>query len=211
MRTLLVIMLVFSLFGFVGCDSAPDAEEPALPEVEDPAGTEDNGITEPLMGQSEGPISIDGSNAGYPSAGFQVLDADIYLAYDDSNIYVYLEAEGEGWVSVGFNSSGGGMNGANMIIGYLDGDTAAIRDDVGQGRSHSEASSSVVKEYFFAQENGMVIMEFSYPLNFQDGEGYNLSGLEPGETYSLIFAANSSSNNVNQHDRRGSIDFTVEP
>ncbi len=211
MRTLLVIMLVISLFVFTGCDSTPAADEPVLPDTEEPGETEDIGVTGPLMGRSEGPVSIDGSNADYPAAGFQVMDADIYLAYDDSNLYVYLETEGEGWVAVGFNTMGGGMDGANMIIGYLDNGTAAIRDDVGKGRSHSEASSSMVNEFFFAQDNGRVIMEFSYPLNFQDGEGYNLGGLETGETYSLIFAAHSSSNNVSQHNRRGSVNFTIEP
>lgn len=211
MRTLLVILLMLGLFVMIGCDSAPAADEPALPDPEEPGEAEDNGITGPLMGRSDQPISIDGSNAGYPAAAIQLAEADIYMAYDDSNIYVYLETEGEGWVAVGFNTRGGGMGGANMIIGYLDNGAPAIRDDVGQARSHSEVSTSMVNEYYFTQENGRVIMEFSYPLNFQDGEGYNLGSLEPGETYSLIFAAHSSSNDVNQHNRRGSLNFTVEP
>ena len=211
MRTLLVIMLGLSLFIFTGCGSAPDTDEPAMPDTEEPDETEDNGIAGPLMGRLEGPISIDGSNVGYPAAVIQAAEADIYLAYGDSNIYVYLEAEGEGWVAVGFNTAGGGMDGANMIIGYMDNGTPAIRDDVGQARSHSEASSSMVNEFYLTQENGRVIMEFSYPLNFQDGEGYNLGGLEAGETYTMILAAHSSSNDVNQHNRRGSVNFTVEP
>ncbi len=210
MRTLLVILLMLSLFVMIGCDSTPAADEPALPDSEEPEEAEDNGITGPLMGRSEQPISIDGSNTGYPAAAIRLAEADIYLAYNDSNIYVYLETEGEGWVSVGFNTRGGGMGGANMIIGHLANGAPAIRDDVGQARSHSEASSSMVNEYFFAQENGRVIMEFSYPLIFPDGEGYNLGGLEPGETYSLIYAAHNSSNNVNQHNRRGNVNFLVE-
>lgn len=211
MRTLLVSILALCLFIFTGCGSAPDTDESALPDAEEPEEVEDGEVAGPLMGKVDSSLAIDGSSAGYPAGVIQAVETDIYLAYDDSNIYVHLETEGEGWVSVGFNSEGGGMDGANMIIGYLDYGTLVIRDDVGQGRNHSEASVSLVNDYYLAQENGRVIMEFSYPLTFQEGEGYNLAGLEPGGIYTLIIAAHSSSNNVNQHDRRGSINFTVEP
>jgi len=206
MKRICIVILILAVFLLAGCGQAP---QPAGP-VDDPG---DNGVmpSGPTMGRVSEPLAVDGLSAGYRAAVIQVANTDIYMAHDGSNLFVYLETEGEGWVSVGFNTTGGGMNGANMIIGHLDNDSPAARDDVGKARSHSEASVSVIGDFYFAQENGKVIMEFSYPLSFQEGEGYSLNGLEPGETYTLIVAANSSSNDVNQHNRRGAINFIVEP
>lgn len=107
MRTLLVSILALCLFIFTGCGSASDTDESALPDAEEPEEVEDGEVAGPLMGKVDSSLAIDGSSAGYPAGVIQAVETDIYLAYDDSNIYVHLETEGEGWVSVGFNSEGG--------------------------------------------------------------------------------------------------------
>jgi hypothetical protein len=55
-------------------------------------------------------------------------------------------------------------------------------------------------------------LEFSYPLTFPSGEGFNVEELTPGEIYSLIVAMHRSSDNSGtQHSVRGAANFQVQP
>lgn len=197
MRFLLILILVAGLTLVVGCETAPD---------------EVNDEELPVMGRVDGPLSVDGSSAEYPAAPAQVLGSDIHMAHEGNNFYIHIQMEADGWVAVGLNTRGGGMDGSNMVIGYIDEGTPTFRDDVGRGRNHSEANTTAVDDFFFSYEDGTVIMEFSYPLLFPDGEGYNIGELAPGGTFTLIVARHSISSDASrQHTDRGSIDFTVEP
>jgi hypothetical protein len=216
MKILIALMVIISMFTVFGCESAPDTveEEPVdlVEEVEVANGEEaDNG--EPVMAFVSASPQVDGSGEGFIAAPFQSAGADIYLAHDGEMLYVHLETEAEGWVSVGFNRQGGGMDGANMILGYLDNvGTPAYSDDVGQGRRHSEISSPAVEEFYFSNEGGLTVMAFSYPLTFPEGEGYALEELVTGETYTMIVAVHNSSHDISTpHSSRGSVNFTVEP
>ena len=198
-RSLLVLMLL-ALIVTAGCGD--DANDVA--EVSD-------GAELPSMAKVEQPLAVDGSSEGYPATPLGVSGAEIYLAHDGNYLYLYLEAEVDGYVSIGFNSPGGGMNGANMILGFLDQENPAYSDEIGHPRSHSEADVDAVEEFFLMQENGQMIMELSYPLVFPEGQGYNLNEILPGEEYELIVALHSSSEDISrQHTARGSIDFSVE-
>lgn len=195
----LIMMLVFAL----GCEADPVSDD------------EPDELVEPeyAMGRVEELLPVDGSDSGYPSAPLEVAGAVIHLAHDGESIYVHLEAEAEGWIAVGFNSSGGGMNGANMVLGYFaEGDTPSYRDDVGRGHRHSEAGISAVEQFYLKRTEGVTTMELSHPLSFPGGEGYNVEEIAPGETYSLIVAVHRSSDNIDsQHSDRGRIDFQVQP
>ncbi len=209
---LLILVMLFAAFG---CDSTPDTvvEEPLdeAEEVEEANGEEAE-VSEPAMAAVDTAPQLDGSGEGFVSAPFQSAGADIYLAHDGEMFYVHLEAEVEGWVSVGFNTQGGGMDAANMILGYLDNDTPAYRDDVGEGRSHSEISSPAVGDFYFSNEDGLTVMAFSYPLAFPEGEGYAMDELVTGETYTMIVGTQNSSHDISSpHSSRGSVNFTVEP
>ena len=196
MRLFVTCMLVVSLFLAMGCEPPPEV----------------NDVDIPLMGRVEEPLAVDGSIDGYPAEPVEVVGADVHMAHDGNQLYVHMEVEGSGWLAVGFVGRGGAMDGANMVLGYMDEETPAFRDDVGRGLSHSEAGVTAVEEFFLSHEDGVVILEFSYPLVFPDGEGYEIEELLPGEIYTLIAALHSTSNNIDQrHSARGSIDFTVEP
>ena len=212
---LVLFMALLPALLIFGCDSAPagvDTEQPQEPEsVQPPEGDETVAVEGPLMGAVTAPLQIDGSAEGYPAPPLETLGAVIHLAHDGQYLYLHLETEGEGWVAVGFNRPGGGMNGANMIIGYLNQGMPALREDIGRGRNHSEASVSAVREHYLIYENGRINLEFSYPLDFPEGEDYSLGGLEQGETYELIYATHSSSGEISrQHTGRSSISFSVE-
>jgi len=215
MKYLLLIIMIAVALVIAGCggetvlpETPEDASEEAgspeeTPVVEAPSG--------PLMGKVDAPLSVDGSNNGYPAEALKVAGAVIYLAHDGSNIYVYMEAEVEGYLAVGLNNRGV-MNGANMILGYLDGATPAYRNDLGKARTHDEVAVPAVLDFFLSRSGGKTVMEFSYPLTFPAGQGYNLEQLSPGETYSLIVATHRSSDDVTAtHTARGSIDFVVQP
>lgn len=198
MRYLLIFILVLTMALFMGCEADP------VDEV--------NEVELPVMGMVEVALAIDGSSAEYPADPVQELGMEIYLAHDGDYFYVHVQAESEGWVSVGLNSRGGGMDGANMIIGYDDEGTPAFRDDAGRGRTHAEAAATAVDNFYFSRDKGIVVMEFAYPLSFPDGEGYNIEEMLPGETYTMILALHSISDDISrQHSERGSFDFTVEP
>ncbi len=197
MRLLIVFMLIVSLIPVIGCEAPPDIV---------------NDEDFPLMGRVEEALTVDGSSDGYPADPVQVAGGEVLMAHDGNYLYIHMQVEGSGWVSLGLVSRGGAMDGANMVLGYMDGETPAFRDDVGRGLSHSEAGTTAVADFFMSQEDGVVIMEFAYPLTFPGGEGYNIEELTPGEIYTLIAARHSTSNNIDQqHTARDSIDFTVEP
>ncbi len=215
-KVLLIVVMVFLMGVFVGCESdpaeevidEPDAEEPVEDTVEEPVAEMGD-----IMGRIDQPLSMDGSSDGYPNAPIESAGASIYLAYDDDFIYVLLEAEVEGWLSVGINESGGGMNGANMVLGYLTEEgEPAFRDDAGVGRNHSEAGVTVLEQPYFDRSDGTTVLEFAYPIAFPADEGYNVEEILPGETYSLIVGLNSSSDDINNiHSTRGMVDFQVQP
>jgi hypothetical protein len=215
MKYLLLVIMIAVALVVAGCggetvlpEVPQEAESPEetpeeTPEAEAPSG--------PLMGKVDAPLSVDGSNSGYPAEPLTLSGAVIYLAHDGSNIYVYMEAEVEGYLAVGLNNRGV-MDGANMIFGYLDGAAPAYRNDLGKARTHGEVAVPAVGEFYLSRSDGKTVMEFSYPLTFPAGQGYNLEQLTPGETYSLIVATHRSSDDVSAaHTSRGNIDFTVQP
>jgi hypothetical protein len=198
-KHLLIGSLVLAVVLLAGC-----AAEPA----EDQAGKSDN-----IMGRVDQPLPVDGLKDGYPADPLETAGAVIHLAYDEQYLYVHLEAEVEGWIAVGFNQRGGGMNGANMILGYFsDSGAPAFRNDLGQARNHSAVGVSAVDQFHLVRADGKTTLEFSYPLTFPSGEGFNLEELTPGEIYSLIVAMHRSSDNIGtQHSARGTANFQVQP
>jgi len=213
MKYLLVTLFALTLLLTFGCEPDPGVVDEEIPEEAIDTDNDDEiDVEVPIMASVEVPPQSDGSGEGFAAEPFNVAGADIYLAHDGNLLYVHIEAEAEGWIAVGFNTQGGGMDGANMILGYMDNGTPAYRDDVGQGRRHSEIGSPSVEEFNFSNEDGLTVMAFSYPLVFPDGEGYALEELIAGETYTMIVAVHNSSYDISSpHSSRGSVNFTVEP
>jgi hypothetical protein len=196
-RWLLIVLTVILSLVFTGCE-----ETVVDLAADDPV----------LMGIVEEPLSVDGSIDGYPAESGQVPEADILLAHDGNLFYVHMKVEGTGWVAVGINTEGN-KDGANIIFGYMSDGSPAFQNDVGEGiSSHNEVEAGVLEEFHLSHDNGSVVMEFSYPLNFPEGEGFNIDELVPGETYTMIFSMHSDSNDISQmHTAMGSFEFMVEP
>jgi len=195
---LAVFVLLISA-GCAGPDTAPDDGTPADP----PDVFVVQAVEEPPM--------VDGTPGGYPGAPFQVAGMEGNMAHDGEAIYLYLQSETGGWLSAGFNREGGGMDGANMIIGFFqEDDTARVRNDLGRGNTHEETTNGIIEGVFVEAEGG-VSLEFSYPLVFPAEPGFNLDSLEPAGVYTLILAFQASSQDPDQrHSRWGRLDFTLE-
>ena len=194
---ILLILTAVLLITFVsGCAGDPATADPDLyivPQVEDG-------------------ILVNGTREGYPGEPLAVAGLEVLMAHDGSILYLYVRSETDGWIAQGFNKQGRGMDGANILIGYFKEDgSQALRNDLGQGKTHAETINGVLEHHILREDSG-VIMELAYPLDFPDEAGFNLPGLSPGEeeVYTLI-AAFANTHDPNQlHSRFGMADFLLE-
>ncbi len=192
LRTIWIAVLVMSML-LMAC------ADPVVEEL---------GEEMPLMHRVDTPVQVDGQTADYPGEGVAVAGAEVHLAHHGDALYVHVRADVDGWISVGLNAQGGGMDGANMILGYMDGDMAASRDDVGRGRTHSEVSETAIEGFFLAREDEARVMEFSYPVAFPGAMGYRVDRMAPGQVYTLLVAYHADSDDIaRRHTRYGSFDF----
>ena len=121
----------------------------------------------PLSSFSEEVLSITGDNTVVDGAideneySCQVsLDKDrmiLYLNWSEEKLSVAVEAETTGWIGVGFNSLR--MNGAVILIGYIEGTETAFRLDIGKGHSHSISTQDDLLGYSLTEKYGRTVME----------------------------------------------------
>jgi hypothetical protein len=126
--------------------------------------------------------------------GWKQYSAGDYLfewRFEDSlaTLRARLTAPTTGWVAAGFDPSSI-MNGANLIIGYVDGGTAYLRDDFGTGQVTHASDVSLGGtddgEILSASETaGETVIEFRIPLD--SGDQYD-KVLSEGSTVTVIFA-----------------------
>lgn len=128
--------------------------------------------------------------------GWQTYNVDNFTfewLVEDSlgSLRVKVTAPTTGWVAVGFEPLAF-MNQANLIIGYVDGDTTAIRDDFGTGQVTHDADTSMGGtndvEILLGMESEtaeQTMLEFRIPLDSGDQYDKVLVG---GNTYQIIFA-----------------------
>jgi len=106
-----------------------------------------------------------------------------------STLRLKLTAQTTGWVAVGIEPTQG-MNESNLIIGYVSGGSASIRDDFGTGMfTHASdvslGGSDDIEVISGSEADGETIIEFRIPLD--SGDQYD-KVLVDGETYDVIFA-----------------------
>ncbi len=132
--------------------------------------------------------------------------------YDDSLIYVALEAKGKGWLAIGFGSPL--MDGANMFLGYYTDDSAVVANYVGVKHTHAPAKGNENLlddwEVDYDDETNITTVEFAYPLRWEGLKGVKISGLVPGEVYDLILGRNPKSSSFStKHSQRSHYRFTL--
>jgi hypothetical protein len=85
-------------------------------------------------------------------------DMTLYANWSSGALYFGLEAETEGWVSVGFGSRR--MDGAHIIIGFSDGNRGVLKEQTGMGHKHPDTDARYVQDYDVVEEAGVTTMEF---------------------------------------------------
>lgn len=160
-------------------------------------------------------INIDGtvSQGEYPFS-HNNRDTGIVMHWfnDSNNLYICLESKSAGWTAIGFDPSFVKKN-ANIILFAMDGENVMVRDDFGVSTySHSSdqdlGGNSDITWYAGKKVGDGATFEFVLPLN--SGDKFDKS-LEPGNTYTVIFAINSSDNDFDiKHTAASSTTITLK-
>ncbi|MHA2297782.1 MAG: DOMON domain-containing protein [Candidatus Hodarchaeales archaeon] len=147
-----------------------------------------------------------------------VTNISLYLQHDLTNMYIALVSpDHPGWVGIGFGPKGVGMDGANIIIGYVENDTdLAIADNYGVPDNHfSDVSDGGTDDIVDSAgtENPVTnttTIEFIYPLNTSDiVHDYNFS---LGETYGFYLSNADEDDFVAMHpEHSATIDLYISP
>ena len=110
---------------------------------------------------------------------------------DDTHLYLAMEGDTTGWVSVGLNPELG-MKGADYILGYVADGEAQLWDAWGTERSGANhppdqelGGSDDIVDFAGVEENGVTRFEVKIPLD--SGDEYD-NALQPGESYPIIVA-----------------------
>lgn len=161
----------------------------------------------------DGIVSID----EYVDSYFEMITG-IYVNWEHNGTHMYIavESPGTGWVGIGFGVINTGMDGANMIIGYVDDSTGAlVLEDVwGIKYTHSNDTFLGGSRDFVAeagsQSNGKTVIEFVFPLDSGDSYDFRLS---PGGTYGFFVAYQATEDDlVSYHTVYSETkDFYIEP
>lgn len=163
-------------------------------------------------------VTIDGKIgvAEYSNYG-RFVDEDtgmqIYLEHDGNSLYVGLKSPGNGWIATGFGNDAKDMEkGANVIMGYMDNGTLALRDDyatkIDSEMEHEPVEnfggkSDIISAKGTEGSSGTTI-EFVVPLNSTDKYGRHL---EAGNIYPIVIAWNNSLKEFNPTLDEGEIHF----
>lgn len=177
-----------------------EAEAPVMPYVEDSAAVVDGSLEPGEYG------------AAYSDVGTGI---NVHWEHNGSYLKVGLDSPSTGWVSIGFGPRGIGMDGANIVLGYVEeGGGLVILDAVGIGRNHfpdderggrddiSDASGSV--------EEGRTILEFVFPLSSGDGLDHSF---RTNRTYGFFLGYHATAKDGSTYHtaRSESIEFFIEP
>lgn len=159
----------------------------------------------PMVQRVSEALSIDGLADGYTGPPLEIAGANVYVAHDGSQLYVHVTAPAAGWISVGFNKPGGGMDGANLILGVLTDIGGMISNDLGRGTAHSPAAEGADFEAALKTQAEKLTLEFAYPMQFPASGGFALAGLRPGDEFTILVAYHQTSTTYTRHTARGAL------
>ncbi len=148
------------------------------------------------------------------SSTFQdsITKMTVYWEHNGTHLYVSVVSQGAGWISIGFGYQEGGMDGANIIIGYVDdktGDTI-LSDSVGVEWKHYPDTDRGGQDNIISkagsQQNGTTVIEFVFPLDSGDANDHKF---EVGRTYGFILAYHPDADNLLEYHASRSDSLSV--
>ncbi len=123
-----------------------------------------------------------------PSTGMS-----LFWQNDATTLYVGLISPGTGWAAVAFGGRGG-MEGANIIIGYVRNGGVTLEDHYGVSRTqHRRDRESSLLAAGGTELHGETTLEFAIPLASGDSQDVDLV---PGETISVFLARHESKDDL---------------
>lgn len=156
---------------------------PVQPEVAEPEPTE---APTTAIWAADGIISADEYNRNTDFG-----DMRLWWRNDDNYLYIAMEGDTSGWVSVGIDPENA-MQGANYLFGYVVGGEAQLWDAYGtapRGANHPPdedlGGTNDIVAFVGTEEGGVTRFEVQIPLD--SGDAYD-KPLQPGQTYPLIIA-----------------------
>ncbi|MFQ5820786.1 MAG: DOMON domain-containing protein [Candidatus Heimdallarchaeota archaeon] len=132
-------------------------------------------------------------------------DMYIYWEHDGTDLFIGMETPGTGWVGIGLGPQGVGMDGCNMIVGYVDdAGSLLLLDEVGVGWEHQEDTTLGGTDDILikagTESDGKTIIEFVFPLNSGDELDHSF---EVGGTYGFFLGYQASTDDfTSYHTKR---------
>jgi hypothetical protein len=177
--------------------------------VAEDEGQEQDEVEEALVWMADGIITEDEYT---DQADFG--DMRIWWMHDGEFLYLAMEGDTTGWVSVGINPQNG-MQGANYLFGYVENGEALIWDAYGTaptGANHPpdedlDGTNDIVT-FSGVEEDGVTRFEVQIPLD--SGDEYD-QPLEPGNSYPIIIAIGDADDFNGYHRRYDRGELTLAP
>ncbi len=230
-RTTMRLIVIFCMVGLLAlatacADQQPEAPAPTpavtTPVPGTPAETEtDPAATPPETGEEAGATPVapsawaaDGTitEGEYESSQEVGPGYTVHWNNDAERLTMALQAEAEGWVSVGFEPTSG-MNEADIVLGWVEGTQVTVQDQfsIGPTGPHPPdaelGGTNDLLEVGGSEQDGTTVIEFSRRLD--TGDAYD-KALSPGQTVDIIWALSSVDDPNPQHDvGRGSAQITL--
>ena len=145
---------------------------------------------------------------------FQHIDdkMSFHWRVDGPLLHIRLKAPAAGWLAVGFNPVRG-MQGANMIIGYVKDGRVYISDEFGTGLIKHSPDEAIggrndVQNAFGTESNGVTEIGFSIPLNSGDAAD---TVIDPGGVTTVLLAYNTGMDSFRiKHNYRKAFKVNLE-
>jgi hypothetical protein len=124
---------------------------------------------------------------------------EVHWQADSFNLQVALRSPGQGWLAMGLGS--GKMNGAVMILGFVDGEgNWTVQEHLGKAFfRHAPAEKPRLVGGKARLSGGRLVMEFVLPLSLSNGQN-----IAPGREVPFLLALHQDRGKLAKHSRKSS-------
>lgn len=166
----------------------------------------------------ESRVIFDGSiGQGEYGGSFSDPSTNMTVHWEHDGVYLLigLVSPGTGWASIGLGVRGTGMDGANLIIGYMtESGGLVLLDEIGIGRNHfpdtERGGEDDILSGAGSEEVSKTVLEFSLPLDSGDGLDQSFA---PNGTYGFFLGYHESAKDTSSYHtaRSETRDLFIEP
>ncbi|MGM0367472.1 MAG: DOMON domain-containing protein [Actinomycetota bacterium] len=192
-------VILCSLLIFSSCSKK--SEDAAKQEILKGTSSAEDIVIDGIISDEEYPFKLEETSTGI----------SLYWFNDESNLYIGLQSESKGWISIGLDPERV-MKEANFIFLANVNDEIIVRDDFGTGNfSHSPDTELGGTEDITRYAGQSTEKGFSYEIviPMDSGDQFDKK-LAPGREYTVLLAINSTDTDFNKkHTARGKTSITL--